>query len=488
MAYRHGVYTSEVPTSVIPPVRVGAALPVVFGTAPVFMSQDGVGSVNKPVFANNYQEAVAALGFLDAGEDNQFAFTLSEAMDVFFRQNAVAPVVFINVLDPEEHSADVTAEAGALNADDEYVLQEPYGMPGSVVVQDELGETTYVVGTDYEVTVSNDGDVIITRLADGTMTEAQAIQVDYTALDPSLVTADDIVGGIDITTNAKLGLELIDDIFPLFREVPGQILAPMFSTDPTVGLVMSTKAGNINGHFKAMALMDVPTDEVTASPNVAAWKNDNTYVEPNMIVCWPKVALEGKQYHLSTQVAARCMRTDAENEGIPYESPSNKTIPINAAVLQDGTEIVLDTMSAAALNGEGIVTVLNFIGGWRVWGNRTGAYPANTDPKDAFIPIRRMFNWNSTTLILTYWQKVDDPMNRRLIETVVDSENIRLNGLSARQFILGGRVEFREDENPVTDLIDGIVRFHQYFTPPAPAREINWITEFDPDYVETLFG
>jgi len=182
------------------------------------------------------------------------------------------------------------------------------------------------------------------------------------------------------------------------------------------------------------------------------------------------------------------MRTDADNEGVPYESPSNKNIPINAAVLEDGTEIVLDTLAAAALNGEGIVTALNFIGGWVLWGNRTGAYPGSTDPKDTFIPIRRMFNWNTSSLVLSYWQKVDNPLNRRLIETVVDSENIRLNGLAARQFILGGRVEFREDENPTTDLIDGIVRFHQYFTPPAPAEQISWITEFDPEYVNTLFG
>lgn len=489
MSYKHGVYVSEVPTSILPPVRTGAGLPVIFGTAPLHMSADGVGKVNEPVLAFNFTEAAQALGFLDANETTgQFDFTLSEAVSAFFRVNAVAPIVLVNVLDPAVHRTQVAAEAGTFDANDELTLAVPYPMPGTIVVKNAGGATTYVLGTDYEVTINSSGEGIITRLDGGAILAAASVEIDYDALNPSAVDSSDIVGGINVTTGAKTGLELVADIFPRFRLVPGQLLAPKFSADPAVGLVMSAKAGNINGHFKAMTLVDVPTGEVTIAADVPAWKNDNNYVDPSMIVCWPKGSLAGTQYHLSTLAAARCMRTDADNEDVPYESPSNKNIPINAAVLEDGTEVVLDTAAAAALNGQGIVTALNFIGGWVLWGNRTGAYPGVTDPKDSFIPIRRMFNWNTATLVLTYWQKVDNPLNRRLIETVVDSENIRLNGLAARQFILGGRVEFREDENPVTDLIDGIVRFHQYFTPPAPAREINWITEFDPEYVNTLFG
>ncbi|NPV30561.1 MAG: phage tail sheath family protein, partial [Firmicutes bacterium] len=160
----------------------------------------------------------------------------------------------------------------------------------------------------------------------------------------------------------------------------------------------------------------------------------------------------------------------------------------NGAVLADGTEIALGPDQAAYLNGQGIITALNFIGGWKAWGNRTGAYPAVTDPKDAFLPIRRMFDWIANTLVLTFWQKVDYPINRRLIDTVVDSVNIWLNGLAARGFILGGRVEFIQSENPDTDLMDGIVRFHVYVTPPAPAREIDFIVECDLQYLKFLFA
>ena len=44
MAYKHGVYTLEVPTSIIPAVNTTAGLPVVFGTAPVHLAQDRAAS------------------------------------------------------------------------------------------------------------------------------------------------------------------------------------------------------------------------------------------------------------------------------------------------------------------------------------------------------------------------------------------------------------------------------------------------------------
>ncbi|MBQ7734249.1 MAG: phage tail sheath family protein, partial [Synergistaceae bacterium] len=175
------------------------------------------------------------------------------------------------------------------------------------------------------------------------------------------------------------------------------------------------------------------------------------------------------------------------NEDIPYESPSNKSLQMNACINALGREVDLGLDQANYLNGEGIVTALNWIGGWKAWGNRTGVYPSNTDAKDAFIPIRRMFDWIRNEFILTFWQKVDKPITPRLIKTIVNSYNIRLNGLAAREFILGGRIEFQRTENAITDLLNGILRFHIYITPPPPAEQILGIFEFDPAYFEVLF-
>ena len=480
MAYKHGVYVSEQPTSIVPPVRVGAGLPVFVGTAPV--NQTDVTNVNKPVLCYSYKEAVEAFGFSKDFDK----FTLCEAIYSQFALFNVAPVVLINVLDIDEHSTVVAPESETFVEDK--ILTSKEGIIKSTVTvksSDEL--TTYVLGTDYIVSFNDDGLLVITRLSTGTITENATVKVGYSYLDSSKVTNNDIIGGIDVDGNAS-GLELINSVFPKFRLVPGQILAPKYSTNPAVSAVMKAKASNINQHFRAISLDDIDTDEVKKYTDAAAWKNDNNYVSTYEITCFPKVKLGDDTFHLSTQLAGLICQTDSLNEDIPYVSPSNKSLQCNSAVLKDGKEVWLAPDQAAYLNGEGIVTALNFIGGWKAWGNRTSIYPSVTDPKDAFIPLRRMFNWIGNTLTLTFWQKVDFPINRRLVETILDSANIWLNGLSARQFILGGRIEFREDENPTTDLMDGIIRFHVYVTPPTPAREIDFILEYDPEYLKTLFG
>lgn len=357
-----------------------------------------------------------------------------------------------------------------------------------VVVKSQDGETTYILNADYLVAFDDNGEAVISRITTGAIPAAATLKVDYEHLDPTMVTASDIIGGVDVNTGACEGLELLNQVFPLYRLVPGMVLAPGWSHDPTVAAVMVAKAGNVNGHFKCIALTDIPTNQVTKYTDVPNWKETNNYTASRQVVCWPKVKLGEEVFHLSTQLAGIICRTDVENDDVPYASPSNKSLQANGALLTDGTEVSLGPDQAAYLNGQGIITALNFVGGWKAWGNRTGAYPVATDPKDAFLPIRRMFDWIANTLVLTFWQKVDYPINRRLIDTIVDSANIWLNGLAARGFILGGRIEFVQTENPDTDLMDGIVRFHVYITPPSPAREIDFTVEYDPQYLKSLFA
>ena len=186
---------------------------------------------------------------------------------------------------------------------------------------------------------------------------------------------------------------------------------------------------------------------------------------------------------MSTQWAGLIATVDAKNDGCPCESASNKTMQIDSTVLADGTEVLLDITQANYLNSNGIVTALNFIGGFVLWGNETACYPANTDVKDYFLCVSRTFAWVSNSLILTYWSKVDSKFTRRFVDSIVDSINIWLNGLSSEEKLLGGRVEFLESENPTTELMAGKATFHIYITPPSPAKEIEFVLEYDSSYV-----
>lgn len=481
MAYKHGVYTNEIPTAIIPPVETDAGLPVIFGTAPVHLATDRV-AANKPVLCNTYDEAVAAFGY----SDDWKKYTLCEAIYGMFALYNRCPVVLVNVLDPAKHKKDVsnqqlTVSGGTVTISDP-VLLETLKVKKAEAAEPAVIDTDYVVGRD------DDDNVIITIKDTGALKDVTSVYVNYSAVDPTKVEAADIIGGIDTDTGAKKGLEVLNQVFSVTRLVPGLVLAPGWSHLPAVEAIMKAKAGSINEHFKAVCLVDIPTDECKKYSAVPKWKNEHNYTGTDEVACWPMVKQGGKIYHMSTHLMGVIATTDSSDEdGVPYMSPSNKSMQMEGLCLQDGTEVIMTPEDANYLNGQGIVTALNFIGGWKCWGNNTACYPADTDAKDRFIPLRRMFNWYASTFIQTYWQKVDDPTNRRLIDTVIDSENIRLNGLAAREVILGGRIAFLESENPKTSLLNGKIKFHTYFMPPIPAENIEDVIELDTDYLNNLF-
>lgn len=66
---------------------------------------------------------------------------------------------------------------------------------------------------------------------------------------------------------------------------------------------------------------------------------------------------------------------------------------------------------------------------------------------------------------------------------ILDSANIWLNGLVGAGYLLGARVEMLESENPLTSLMAGKIKLHIYMTPPSPAQEIDFVLEYDADYV-----
>jgi phage tail sheath protein FI len=493
MAYNHGVKTSEVATSLLPPVQSDSGIPFIVGTAPINMTED-VTNVNKPTLCYSYAEAVKAFGYAAPVDDaasglKKHEFTISEFVKSQFAFFQTAPVVIVNVLDPQKHSTKATASVVIFDAMTGIAKIEEKGILLDSVT---LNTSDKVDSGKFLASFDDEGNLVLAaeKNDEGEYFYALGEEITFTAnkLDPSAVTEADIIGGIN-ASGVRSGLELIEEVFPRFRVVPSVLLAPYYSASPSVAAVLAAKAMGINKVYQAgVCLIDAPTSgEQEVYSGVPKWKNENNIVNKTQVICYPRLNNDGVLYAMSTQVAGIISKTDGENESVPYVSPSNKKLVATGTVLDNGKEVFLTQEEAGYLNGQGIITALNFIGGWVLWGNRTACYPDNTDPKDSFIPVRRMFAWLNNQLVQNYWSQVDNPMNLRLIDTVIDSANVWLNGLSARQYLLGGRVEFLETENPTTDLMDGISKFHVFFTPPSPNKEIDFIMEYDPSYIQTLF-
>lgn len=480
MAKKHGVFVYEQATSLTPPVTATAAMPVFIGTAPVHRTPNPAGAVNKPLVCYSYAEAVETFGYSDDWD----TWTLCEAMYSQLRLFGVAPVVFINVFDPSVGTvsvsgADIPVENGKA------AIENELAVPDSIEVKASSTGSACVKGKDYTVALSGDG-VTITPIPGGTLVGSTSLYIAYEVVDPSTVTSAKIVGGVDPATGKRTGIELIDEIFPKVRLVPGILAAPGWNSDNEVSIALTAKASTINGMFKSMAVVDVPESAGQSYRDVPLWKELSGLSSEFCIVCWPRIKMGTKVFHLSTQLAGLLGRTDYNNGDVPFASPSNQALKMDGMVWL-GEEVWLDHQQASYLSAEnGIVTALNWIGGWRAWGNRTATYPFSSDPKDAWIPVRRMFNWFTNEIILTYWSKVSLPIRKVLIDNIVNSLNIRLAGLTSAGYLLGGRVEWFASENPRTNLMDGKIQFHVYMTPPTPAETIDFWLEYDPDYFEML--
>jgi uncharacterized protein len=478
MAYEHTVKATEMATSVSTPRQVDSSIPLFIGCSPINMTGD-LTNVNKINLYMDQQSAVLGEGLV-LPEGGKFKFSNSEAIYAAFTLMAVAPIMVVNVLDPAKHKTSVTGETVTI-VDGVGVLLN------SGVLKDTVVVTDAELNTDYVLTWTNRGLLQINKTDSSKLTDSITVAYDY--LDPTKVTSNDIIGGIDSATGANTGLELINSAYTETGLMVGQLVAAGFSGTSEVAASMTTKADSINGVFSCMSLHDLPTDTIRKHTDAQAYKKANNIVNENQIALWPKTSLGGTQYNASIIQAVVTMATDADYNGIPYKSPSNEYAPMDSAVLEDGTIVSLTMDNTAYLNGQGICTFLN-LDGWKTRGNNTAAYPANTDVKDRFISVKRMFKWIANTAILTDWKNLDAPINQRLIDTIQDSNNLWLNTLSGQEALVGSqnRVEVLASENQLTDTLNGKITYHWYITPPTPAEVIHHVIEYDVNNLAELFN
>lgn len=481
LAFYHGIKTSQQETSVSTPVEAGSGIPFVVGTAPVHTVG---GAVNKPVLAMNYKEAVEALGY----SDDWGKYTLCEMMYSHFRLYQMSPVIFVNVLDPnkEEHVEEKEDEQVTVT-DKKASLPFEAVLDTLEVKQDAEGEAL-VADTDYLAYYEEDR-LTIELISEKTAQAAQ-LYVSYTKMKPDGVTKEDIIGGYDAQKKVTTGLELIDESYARFSIIPDLILAPGFSHHAGVAAMMAQKAEKQCELFEGMALIDVDVSATGARhySDVLQWKNKNNLTSKYQTLCYPMVEMDGRRFHLSVQLAGLMAKVDTDNDGCPSESPSNKDLEITGLCDADGNEIVLTLPQANYLNSIGVATASNFQGGFRFWGNETACYPSNTDIKDYYICVSRTFAWVANSIVLTFWNKVDRKINRLLLDNIVDSCNMWMNSLVAENKLLAGRVECHEDENSTIDLMAGRLKFHVYLTSPIPAREIEFVLEYDVNRLADIFA
>lgn len=481
-----GVRATEKKTSIVAPITATTAT-MAFGTAPAH--QTGL-AANTIVLAHSYAEAVEALGWSDDWEK----YTLCEVIYSHFKLYGVSPLLLVNVLDASKHKG--TKVTKALAVTDGQVKITADAIPDTIKVEIEGPEVdgiseneTLVKGTDYDV-FFEDGECIIEALSGGKMAAAASVNVSYQPVSFEIdELKNDVIGGYNVRTGKSTGLELADQAYFQKKVLPDILIAPHFSKNSGVAAIMAAKAKVLSIVFRSFALCDVDSvEKVNYQDAVAAKGASGAFQNVKQRMCWPMLELDDRKFYLSTQIASLMAYCCAVNGGIPSEPASNKTLQADRAVLADGTEVSLDLNMANYLRGQGITTALNFVNGFTSWGEYCACAPGNSDPKDMYCNIARMVNFICNTVILTFWQYIDQKMTPRLARSICDIVNIWLNGLTNMGHLLGARCELLAEENPLTDLMAGIIRPHIFVGVPGPTQVIDFIVEYDVDYLTTIMS
>ncbi len=163
------------------------------------------------------------------------------------------------------------------------------------------------------------------------------------------------------------------------------------------------------------------------------------------------------------------LKTDIENDNIPYESPSNKEI--DAISLYFGPKSKnkgFDQVKANELNAAGITTATYFGGRWVLWGSHTSAYEygKDMDARAIFDTTIRMLEYITNNFQLDHAQDIDKSLSPADLESIVIRENQKLNQLVARGALVGQPTcVFSSTENTNTSLLNGDFTWHINATP-----------------------
>ena len=125
--------------------------------------------------------------------------------------------------------------------------------------------------------------------------------------------------------------------------------------------------------------------------------------------------------------------------------------------------------------------------GFRLWGNRTAAWPTVSHMRN-FENVRRTGDVINESLRYFSQQFIDMPLNQALIDALVESVNGYGRKLIGDGALLGFKAWFDPARNEETELANGHLLISYKYTPPPPLERLTFETEITSEYLLTLKG
>lgn len=446
--YKHGTF-GEFAESIGGDATQSGTLAVYVGTAPVNLVRGYATAnvVNSPVLLTDFASVKRTMGQSPKWD----SFTLCEAFKVHFDNTAgnAGPIVAINVLDPATHkkSASTTQQLDFVNG--------RATITSDTIILDTLVLADKVEGVDFSVDYNwTTGKVIIDSIGSEKITGA--VSATYLEVDPTMVTASDIIGGVT-SAGVYTGLGCVGLVYPETGLIPNLIVAPGWSGTPSVYNAMVTAGTKINGHWDAYIIADIPLvdDDESAIGTIEAaktWAEENGYNSERSTTIWPMFRLTtGENAHGSTLWTWRQMIVDESHNGVPMETASNKAVPVARQYFgANSTNRGFDQTRANDLNAAGISTAVFWGGQWVLWGGHTAAfkYGSVTDKRVTFDNNIRMMMYITNSFQQEWASSIDQPMTAQMSDTIKNREQEKADALVAVGALIGSPVvRFIESEN-----------------------------------------
>ncbi|POZ60220.1 phage tail sheath subtilisin-like domain-containing protein [Chromobacterium alticapitis] len=472
--YLHGVETIEVERGPRPVRTVKSAVIGLIGTAP----QAPAGGINSPVLSLSEKDA-AAFGPQLPG------FTIPQALSAIYDHGA-GSVIVINVLDPSLHKTSIAGEAVTLDAVSGAAALQKQAV-ANVVVKSADGTNTYVAGTDYQVDATYGK---LTRLKTGAIAAGASLKVSYDYADPTKVTAADIIGGVN-AAGKRIGIKALQDTYNQFGFFAKILIAPGFCTQNTVAAELVAAAERLD----AIAYVDAPIG--TAFADALAGRGPNGTINFNTSsdrarLCYPYVMVaDGNGGLRLDALSARAagLRAKVDNDKGFWWSSSNQELAGVVGVERQLSAMIDDPNSEVnQLNAAGITTVFNSVGtGFRLWGNRTAAWPAVSSMRN-FENVRRTGDVINESIRYFSQQYIDMPLNQATIDSLVESVNGYGRKLIGDGALLGFKAWFDPARNSDVELSSGHLLISYKYTVAPPLERLTFETEITSEYLLTLKG
>lgn len=472
--YLHGVETKEIERGPRPVKTVKSAVVALIGTAPA-------GAVNTPTLS---------LSEIDGAQfgSQQPGFTIPQALDAIYDHGA-GTVIVINVLDPKVHSTAVPDEPVSFSAG---VMRASLANPAvsGVVLKSADGAKTYELGVDYLLLDPVGGQ--IERLAGGQLgTGAIAAKATYNYADPAKVTPADIIGAVN-AAGVRTGLKSLEDTYNLFGFFAKILIAPAYCTQKSVSVELIAMADKIDAVTYIDAPIGTTFSQALTGRGPVGTINFNTSSDRARL-CYPHVKVYDPVRNverlepLSARAAGLRVKVDLER-GFWWSS-SNQELAGVVGVERLLSARIDDAQSEVnLLNEQGITTVFSSYGsGYRLWGNRTAAWPTVTHMRN-FENVRRTGDAINESIRYFSQQFIDVPINQALIDSLTESVNGYGRKLIGDGALLGFKCWFDPKRNEETELANGNLLVSYKYTVPPPLERLTYETEITSEYLTTLKG